>query len=94
MPLDGHYGEPENISALVVDTSGFNESFWFSNGGLPHTDQLRLTERFSRTDMDTLKYEVTINDPGAYTRPWSSSWTLRWVEGEELPVYFCQENRP
>src|SRR5262245_18870241 len=40
---------------LVVDTSGFNESFWFSNGGLPHTDQLRLTERFSRTDLDTLK---------------------------------------
>ena len=79
---------------LVVDTSGFNESFWFSNGGLPHTEQLRLTERFSRTDLDTLKYEVTINDPGAYTRLWSSSWTLRWVEGEELPVYFCQENRP
>jgi hypothetical protein len=79
---------------LVVDTSGFNEQFWFSNGGLPHTDQLRLTERFSRPDFDTLKYDVTINDPGAYTRPWSSSWTLRWVAGEELPVYFCQENRP
>jgi len=79
---------------LVVETSGFNEKFWFSNGGLPHTEQLRLTERFTRTDFDTLKYDVTINDPGAYTRPWSSSWTLRWVAGEELPVYFCQENRP
>ena len=79
---------------LVVETSGFNEKFWFSNGGLPHTEYLRLTERLTRTDLDTLKYEVTINDPGAYTRPWSSSWTLRWVAGEELPVYFCQENRP
>jgi hypothetical protein len=79
---------------LVMETTGFNESFWFSNGGLPHTDQLRMIERFSRPDFDTLKYEVTINDPGAYTRPWSTSWTLRWVAGEELPVYFCTENRP
>ena len=53
---------------LVVDTRGFNEDFWFTNGGLPHTDQLRLIERFSRPDFDTLKYEVTVEDPGAYTR--------------------------
>jgi hypothetical protein len=79
---------------LVIESAGFNEKFWFSNGGLPHTEQLRMTERLSRPDFDTLKYEVTINDPGAYTRPWSSSWALRWVEGEELPVYFCVENRP
>jgi hypothetical protein len=79
---------------LVLETTGFNEKFWFSNGGLPHTEQLRLTERFSRPDFDTLKYEVTIDDPGAYTRPWSSGWTLRWVAGQEMPVYLCQENRP
>ncbi len=53
---------------LVVETSGFNEDFWFSNGGLPHTDKLSLVERFSRPNLDTLRYEVTINDPGAYTR--------------------------
>jgi hypothetical protein len=80
--------------ALVVDTKGFNEGFWFSNGGLPHTDQLHLTERFTRTDSNTLKYDVTINDPGAYTRMWSSGWTMTWVSGEELPPYFCQDNRP
>ena len=79
---------------LVIDSSGFNEKFWFSNGGLPHTELLRLTERLTRTDFDTMKYEVLINDPGAYTRPWSASWTLRWVAAEELPNYFCQENRP
>jgi len=78
---------------LVVDTVGFNEDFWFTNGGLPHTDQLRLIERFSRPDLDTLLYEVEIQDPGAYTRPWKSSWELRWVGGEELPSYFCQDNR-
>lgn len=79
---------------LVIQSAGFNEKFWFSNGGLPHTEQLRMTERLSRPDFDTLKYEVTIDDPGAYTRPWTSSWTLRWVAGEELPVHFCVENRP
>jgi hypothetical protein len=79
---------------FVVDTTGFNEKFWFTNGGLPHTEQLHLVERFTRTDMDTLKYEVTIDDPGAYTRSWSSSWTLQWVAGEELPIAYCQDNRP
>ena len=78
---------------LVVSTTGFNEDFWFTNGGLPHTDQLSITERFSRPNFATLRYEVTIDDPGAYTEPWSSSWELRWVEGEALPVYFCQDNR-
>jgi len=77
---------------FVVNTTGFNEDFWFTNGGLPHTNQLSLVERFTRTDYNTLRYEVTVDDPGAYTKPWSSSWELKWVEGE-LPVYFCQDNR-
>jgi hypothetical protein len=79
---------------LVVNTTGFNEDFWFTNGGLPHTNMLTLHEKFSRPDLDTLHYEVTIEDPGAYTRPWTASWDLRWVAGKELPVHFCQDNRP
>ncbi len=79
---------------FVVDTRGFNEDFWFTNGGLPHTDQLHLVERFTRTDFDTLKYEVTVEDPGAYTRPWSNGWNLRWVAGQEMPRHLCQDNRP
>jgi hypothetical protein len=79
---------------LVVDTRGFNEDFWFTNGGIPHTEQLKLLERFTRTDFDTLKYEVTIEDPGAFTRPWTSGWNLRWVAGQELPRHLCQDNRP
>lgn len=81
-------------ATLVADTKGFNEDFWFTNGGLPHTEQLRLVERFTRTDFDTLKYDVTVEDPGAYTRPWSSSNTLRWVAAEEQPRHLCQDNRP
>lgn len=77
---------------LVVNAVGYNERFWFSNGGLPHTENLKLTERFTRTDFNTLKYEVTIDDVGAYTRPWTSSWTLQWVPNEEIRQYFCQDN--
>jgi hypothetical protein len=79
---------------LVVDTKGFNERFWFSNGGLPHTSQLHLVERFARPDFDTLRYDVIVEDSGAYTRPWSAAWTLRWMPGEDMPEYFCQDNRP
>lgn len=79
---------------LVVNTTGFNEDFWFTNGGLPHTSLLTLHERFSRPDMDTLHYEVTVEDPGAYTRNWTASWDMKWVAGQELPVHFCQDNRP
>jgi Family of unknown function (DUF6152) len=76
---------------LVLHTTGFNERFWFTNGGLPHTESLKLTERISRPDFNTLKYEVTVDDAGAYTRTWSGGWSLEWVP-EELPEYFCQDN--
>jgi len=92
-----YYGRPLarwEGDTLLVDTRDFNERFWFTNGGLPHTDQLHLTERISRPDFNTLKYEVTIDDPATYTKPWFSSWNLQWVAGEELPPYYCQDNRP
>jgi hypothetical protein len=77
---------------LVVDSVGFNEKFWMTGGGLPHTDALHLIERFSRPDMETLTYEVTVDDPRAYTRRWTASWTVQWVAGEDLQEYFCEEN--
>jgi len=77
---------------LVVESDAFNERFWFSNGGLPHTESLRLTEKFSRPDSNTLRYEVTVNDPGTYTRPWTSSWALRWVADQDIQEYFCQDD--
>jgi hypothetical protein len=79
---------------FVVDNRGFIEDFWFDNGGLPHTEQLQLLERFTRVDLGTMRYEVTVNDPGAYTRPWKSTWNLSWVPGEETPYFLCQDNRP
>lgn len=77
---------------LVVDSLGFNERFWMTNGGLPHTEALHLTERFSRPDLNTLKYEVTVDDPRTYTRPWTGGWTVQWVPNEEIQEYFCEDN--
>ncbi len=78
---------------LVVESSGFNARFWFSNGGLPHTEALHLTERFSRPDYHTLRYEVTVDDPYTYTRPWNAEWTVEWAEGSVIPEQFCEDNR-
>jgi len=77
---------------LVIDAIGFNEKFWMNRDGLPHTGQLHLTEKFTRVDFNTLKYEVTVDDPGAYTAPWTSGFNLRWTDGLELFEYVCQDN--
>jgi len=77
---------------LVVDTVGFNEQNWIDAEGLIHTDQYHQIEHFTRTDFSTLRYEVTIDDPGAYTAAWTAGFLLRWEEGAEIFEYVCQEN--
>lgn len=77
---------------LVVDTVGFNEGNWIEAEGLMHTDLYHQIERFTRADFNTLKYEVTVDDPGAYTAPWTATTLLRWNTGAELFEYICQAN--
>jgi hypothetical protein len=76
---------------LVIDTVGFNESFWLDRGGLPSTEQMRTVERITRTNMTTLHYELTVDDPGAYTQPWNGKLDLLWEDNTELFEYVCQE---
>lgn len=76
---------------LVVDTAGYNEAFWVDRRGLPGTDRLRTVERFTRTLLDTIEYEIMIDDPGAYTRPFTGRFVLRLDAGIELYEYMCQE---
>ena len=77
---------------LVVDSKGFSENFWIDRTGLPHTEQLHAVERFTRTDFNTIKYEILIDDPLVYTKPWSGGFDLRWSPGIELFEYVCQDN--
>ena len=77
---------------LVVDVVGFNETSWIDFFGHPHTDRLHIVERFSRPDKNTLRYEATIDDPGAYTEPWTIGWDIPWMPDGELLEYICQDN--
>jgi hypothetical protein len=77
---------------LVVDIVGFNENSWLDYYGHPHTDKLHVVEKFSRPNKNLLRYEALIDDPGAYTRPWTVAWDVPWRAGAELQEYICQEN--
>jgi hypothetical protein len=83
---------------LVIDSIGFNEKQWLA-GSFPHTEQLHLIERISRPNLRTLVYEATIDDPGAYTKPWTVRWTINeksassWMAGGEMFEYICQDSR-
>jgi hypothetical protein len=77
---------------LVIDVVGFNEGSWIDFFGHPHTDRMHVVERFSRPDRKTMRYEATIDDPGAYTRPFTVRWNLEWNPTGELIEYICQEN--
>ena len=76
---------------LVVDTIGFNEGFWIDRGELPHTSQLHLIEKYTRTALGEMRDELTIDDPGAYTAPFTGTSNLRWENGTELFEYVCQQ---
>ena len=93
--VPSYYGDSRGHwegDSLVVDSIGFNEAFWMDRAGSPHTEKLHFIEKFTRTDHDTLRYEVTVDDPGAYTETWSNSFQMRWNANQELFEYVCQDN--
>jgi hypothetical protein len=77
---------------LVVDTVNFNGKTRLDTIGHPHSDQLHLTQRFSRPDLGHLSYEVIVDDPKTFTRPWKNVRTL-WLRPDwEMMEYSCEEN--
>ena len=77
---------------LVIDTVGFNDKFWFDFAGHPHTEKLHTIERYRRPNFGKLEYEVTIDDPGAYTKPFTLYGSHDYDAGTELMEYICNEN--
>jgi hypothetical protein len=77
---------------LVIDSIGFNDKFWFDFAAHPHTEKLHVIERFTRPDLGHLEYTATIDDPGAYTKPFTMHGHSALQQGEELMEYICQEN--
>jgi hypothetical protein len=77
---------------MVVDSIGFNDKFWFDFAGHPHTEKLHVTERYTRPDADHLDYETVVDDPGAYTRPFTMYGHSTLQTGSDLMEYICNEN--
>ncbi len=77
---------------LVIDSVGFNDKFWFDRRGHPHTEQLHIIERWTRKNFGTLENQVTIDDPGAYSRPFTTTYTARLQPDDEIMEYICSEN--
>jgi hypothetical protein len=77
---------------LVVDSRGFNGKLWLDQLGKPTTEKLHVIERFKRTDYGHMTIEATIDDPGAYTKPWTVKTTYHLLPDTELLEFICNEN--
>ena len=86
---------------LVIESNGFNNRTWLDASGHPHGEQLKVTERLTRTDFNNIKVEATIDDPEYYTKPWTVVTGITWtpnttgpftMRGGEILEYICQEN--
>lgn len=78
---------------LVIETTGLNDQTWLDRAGNYHSDQLKVTERFTLTSPYTMYYETTLEDPVVYTRPWTISMPIyrRVPPDDRLMQYNCVE---
>ena len=77
---------------LVVESAGFNDRTWLDHDGHPHTEGLRMTERYHRRDVGTLDVEVTFSDPKAYSKPWTVAVRAELAADTELIEWVCNES--
>jgi hypothetical protein len=77
---------------LVVRTNGFRDGIWLDRIGSPMTDAAKMTERFRRVNYGRLEIEVSIDDPKAYTKPWSVKLNQQIVLNTDLLDYYCMDN--
>jgi hypothetical protein len=77
---------------LIVETAGFNDKTWLDGLGHPHSEAMRLTERFRRINTGRMEIEITIDDPKAYTRQLKYTQPQLLLPDTELLEYICNEN--
>ena len=85
-------------NTLVVETTNFHDRGWIASSaaagrikGIPTSDALHVVERFTRVDADTIRWEVTIEDPNVYTRPWTVAMPLSRDPDYQIFEYACHE---
>jgi hypothetical protein len=76
--------------ALVIETAGFNGKTWLDEAGLPHSEQLKVTERLTRSGR-SMTDEITLEDPVNYSAPWKTRVTFEQVNGGDLAWHVCTE---
>ena len=77
---------------LVVESFGFNDRSWLDHDGHPHSEALRVTERYRRPDFGHLEIEITLNDPQVYARPWTVALSAVLMPDTDLLEAVCNEN--
>ncbi len=77
---------------LVVESNGYNDRTWLDRNGHPHTEALRITERYRRKDFGHLELEETLEDPAVYAKPWTVTVQAQLAADTELIEYVCNEN--
>jgi hypothetical protein len=78
---------------LVVDTVGMNDRVWLDADGHPRTTKAHITERFTRPELGKVAIDITIDDPGAYSKPWSVHEVAQLAPGWEIMENVCNENQ-
>ena len=76
---------------LVVETTGFMDGQWLDVRGSPMTDAAKVTEKFRRPNFGSLEIEITVDDPKAYTKPWTVKVNQRILPGTELIEFICED---
>ena len=77
---------------LVVETVGFNDRTWLDRAGHPHSESLRVTERFRRKDFGHLQYQMTFDDPETLTKPLTLSLAVNYRPDTDMLENVCNEN--
>jgi hypothetical protein len=77
---------------LVVDTVGLNDKAWLDLIGHPRSSKAHIVERFTRPELGRVNVEITIDDPGSYSKPWKVLESAQLAPGWELQEYICNEN--
>jgi hypothetical protein len=84
---------PRNgMDTFVVEATGFNDKSWLDDGGHPRTEAMKTTERFRRKDYGHLEIDVTVDDPKAYTKPFTVRVSHQVMLDQELIEFVCNEN--
>lgn len=81
-----------DADTLVVESAGFNDKTWLDAFGHPHSDALRITERYHRRDFGHMDVQATFDDPRMYTKPFSIKFTQKLLADSDILEFYCNEN--